>query len=86
MKDSCPGKEKLTDLAPNPFGNWNVCGNKAEVGSLEPKNKMDGISFVGKADVAEMSLLAAQKYSSWLVCDGFFLCCLPFGFVLKGTK
>jgi hypothetical protein len=27
-------KEKLTDLAPNPFGNWNVCGNKAEVGSL----------------------------------------------------
>ena len=44
---------------------------------------MEDISFTGEADVAEMILLAAQKYSSWLVCDGFILCFLRLGRLLQ---
>ena len=40
---------------------------------------MNDISFVDEADGADMSLLAAQKCSSWLVCGGFFRGCRWFG-------
>ena len=45
---------------------------------------MNGISFVGEADVTEMSPLATQKHSNWLVCDGFFLCCLRLVHLWRG--